>query len=316
VSDAEAHADDHPDFLAHHFDTPKQQFEAGKLGMWLFLATETLLFGGLFCAYAVWRGNHPELFKYGSQFLDTTMGAINTAVLILSSLTMAWAVTAAQQNKQRLLVVMLCLTLCGAAGFLVIKYFEYTHKFQEGWYPGMKFYEPPGAGSLSWDNDPVPMVHPEAAAHATETPSPLVAANFVMPDAEPTTIAPPAVAPAGVSQDALDALDDDVVAEHHDDHPVHPLQDPNRPDNAHMFFNIYFMMTGLHGIHVSAGVIMLTWLLVGASSIPDRWPRITRFFLLKRSFGADWFTPVDLGGLYWHIVDLIWIFLFPLFYLI
>ena len=307
---------DHPDFLQHHWDTPKQQFEAGKLGMWLFLATEVLLFGGLFVLYAVWRGNHPEMFKFGSQFLDTKLGAINTAVLILSSLTMAAAVTMAQRNKRGALMILLSLTLAGALTFLVIKYFEYSHKFHEGYYPGMKFYEPPGSGSLSWDNDPTPMVHGAAAAHATEAPSPLVAANFVMPDAEPTTIAPPVVAPAGVSQDALDALYDDIVAEHHDDHPVHPLQDPNRPDNAHMFFNIYFLMTGLHGIHVSAGVIMLTWLLVGASSIPDRWPQITRFFLLKRSFGADWFTPVDLGGLYWHIVDLIWIFLFPLFYLI
>ena len=93
-----SHDHDHPEFLAHHFETPKQQFESGKLGMWLFLATEVLLFGGLFCAYAVWRGNHPEMFKYGSQFLDTKMGAINTAVLILSSLTMAWGVTAAQQS--------------------------------------------------------------------------------------------------------------------------------------------------------------------------------------------------------------------------
>jgi len=307
---------DRPDFLQHHWDTPKQQFEAGKLGMWLFLATEVLLFGGLFVLYAVWRGNHPEMFKFGSQFLDTKLGAINTAVLILSSLTMAAAVTMAQRNKRGALMILLSLTLAGALTFLVIKYFEYSHKFHEGYYPGMKFYEPPGAGSESWDDDPTPMVHGADAAAAIEEPSPFVAANFAMPDAEPTTIAPPAVAPTGVAPDALDVLEGDAVEEHHADHPVHALQDPNRPDNAHMFFNIYFLMTGLHGIHVSVGVIMLVWLLVGASSIPDRWPRITRFFFLKRSFGADWFTPVDLGGLYWHIVDLIWIFLFPLFYLI
>jgi len=307
---------DHPDFLEHHWDTPKQQFEAGKLGMWLFLATEVLLFGGLFVLYAVWRGNHPEMFKFGSQFLDTTLGAVNTAVLILSSLTMAAAVTMAQRNKRGALMILLSLTLAGALTFLVIKYFEYSHKFHEGYYPGMKFYEPPGAGSESWDDDPIPMVHGADAANATEAPSPLIAANFAMPAAEPTTIAPPAEAPAGVAPDALDALAGDEVAGVHRDHPVHALQNPNLPDNAHMFFNIYFLMTGLHGIHVSAGVIMLTWLLVGASSIPTRWPGITRFFFLKRSFGADWFTPVDLGGLYWHIVDLIWIFLFPLFYLI
>jgi len=307
---------DHPDFLEHHWDTPKQQFEAGKLGMWLFLATEVLLFGGLFVLYAVWRGNHPEMFKFGSQFLDTTLGAVNTAVLILSSLTMAAAVTMAQRNKRGALMILLSLTLAGALTFLVIKYFEYSHKFHEGYYPGMKFYEPPGAGSESWDDDPIPMVHGADAANATEAPSPLIAANFAMPAAEPTTIAPPAEAPAGVAPDALDALAGDEVAGVHRDHPVHALQNPNLPDNAHMFFNIYFLMTGLHGIHVSAGVIMLIWLLVGASSIPTRWPRITRFFFLKRSFGGDWFTPVDLGGLYWHIVDLIWIFLFPLFYLI
>ena len=90
--------------LAHHFDTPQQQFESGKLGMWLFLATEILLFGGLFCAYAVYRANHPEIFIYAHQFLDKTLGGINTIVLICSSLTMAWAVRAAQLGQRRLLV--------------------------------------------------------------------------------------------------------------------------------------------------------------------------------------------------------------------
>ena len=133
----DAHDHDHPWFLGHHWESPNQQFEAGKLGMWLFLATEVLLFGGLFCGYAIWRSNHPELFQFGSKYLDTTMGAINTAVLIASSLTMAWGVTAAQQGKIVLLRIMLLLTLAGAITFLVIKYFEYSHKFNEGIYPGM-----------------------------------------------------------------------------------------------------------------------------------------------------------------------------------
>jgi cytochrome c oxidase subunit 3 len=124
---SDAHIHDRPDFLGHHFDTPQQQFEAGKLGMWLFLATEVLLFGGLFCGYAVWRGNHPDLFKYGSQSLNTTLGAINTVVLIASSLTMAAAVTMAQRGRRGPLVLLLALTLAGAATFLVIKYFEYSH---------------------------------------------------------------------------------------------------------------------------------------------------------------------------------------------
>ena len=100
MSDASAHAAHSPN-LAHHFDTPKQQFESGKLGMWLFLATEVLMFGGLFCAYAIYRGNHPEIFAYGSQFLDVRWGAINTIVLIGSSFTMALAVRAAQLGQHR-----------------------------------------------------------------------------------------------------------------------------------------------------------------------------------------------------------------------
>ena len=117
---------------------------------------------------------------------------------------------------------------------------------------------------------------------------------------ELSTVAPAAVGPSGLAQGALEpgahpAEDGDAG------HLTHPLQDPHRPANAHMFFNIYFMMTGLHGIHVAAGIIVLTWLLVGAA---------------KGRFNSDYFTPVDLGGLYWHVVDLIWIFLFPLFYLI
>ncbi|MCZ6835586.1 MAG: cytochrome c oxidase subunit 3, partial [Planctomycetota bacterium] len=174
----QAHDHDHPWFLAHHWENPKQQFEAGKLGMWLFLATEVLLFGGLFCGYAVWRGNHPELFRFGSEFLDTTMGAINTAVLIASSLSMAMAVTAAQQNKQGLLKVMLGITLAGAFAFLVIKYFEYTHKFNEGIYPGMTYYEVPehshtfeselGVYSLSTLEIPIVMPSPDLSMPASE----------------------------------------------------------------------------------------------------------------------------------------------------
>jgi len=306
--------------------------------MWLFLATEVLLFGGLFTGYAVWRSNHPELFRFGSEFLDTTMGAINTAVLILSSLTMAWAVTAAQRNQQRLLKVLLILTLVGAAGFLVIKYFEYTHKFHEGWYPGLKFYEKPGEHAHTWQSG-------ETVALLTETPQVTGTGGNVpqpvgAPEVEASTVSPPAEAPSGLAPGAFSLLertadqqyeyaappmlkkpnaghgeaahgetashDDGEHDEHaaHDGkgtHQVHPLQDPRRPANAHMFFNIYFMMTGLHALHVIVGMIVIGWIFIRA------W---------LGHFSAEYFTPVDLGGLYWHVVDLIWIFLFPLFYLI
>ena len=309
MSEHAAHHHDHPPHLAHHWDDVHQQFDAGKLGMWLFLATEVLLFGGLFCGYAVWRGNHPELFQFGSQFLDRQMGAINTVVLILSSLTMAWGVTAAQRNQQALLRILLILTLAGAVTFLVIKYFEYSHKFHEGFYPGAAFYERPAhshlwkdtvhggegaevkelqAGTLEQTHtDPPP-------APGTQAQAPAVPPD--MPVHEPTTVVKPAPPPQGLLVDAVD-----TGKPPEDEEQRHPLQDEERPPNAHIFFNIYFMMTGLHGVHVVVGMIVIIWLLVRS---------------FKGHFNAEYFTPVDLGGLYWHIVDLIWIFLFPLFYLI
>ena len=139
MSDTHQH-DDHghhgPEYLAHHFDTPEQQFESGKLGMWLFLVTEVMMFGGLFCAYALYRANHPDIFAYAHGFLDWQMGGINTAILLASSFTMALGVRAAQLGQQKLLILMLVLTLAGGFGFLVIKYFEYTSKFAENIWPG------------------------------------------------------------------------------------------------------------------------------------------------------------------------------------
>ena len=306
------HDHDRPWFLGHHWENPQQQFEAGKLGMWLFLATEVLLFGGLFVGYSVWRGNHPELFQFGSKYLNTAMGATNTVVLICSSLTMAWAVTAAQQNKQKLLKIMLTLTLAGAMAFLVIKYFEYTHKFNEGIYPGISFYQQPGEKSHYWDQST------EAFARPTWTiPVANTVPDMTMPMSEMSTVAAAAAGPAGFNAGALETAESgeapvhaptpgvathDAPGEHADVvQPTHHLQDPLRPRDAHMFFNIYFMMTGLHGIHVLMGIFLIGWLLYRAN---------------KGEFSDKYFTPIDLGGLYWHVVDLIWIFLFPLFYLI
>ncbi len=302
---------EHPDFLAHHWETPKQQFEAGKLGMWLFLATEILLFGGLFCGYAVWRANHPELFEYGSQFLDTTMGAINTVVLILSSLTMAWAVTAAQKNQIGLVKLLLVLTLAGAFTFMVIKYFEYTHKFHEGWYPGIRFYETPGPLAHEFWHVDTQTTHAAAAATAAAAPSdtpsdaqqllvtpPALAAT---PPTDAPAVAPASQGPSGLRPDAPLVQQPRTLIREAPENIVHPLRDPERPPNAHMFFNIYFMMTGLHGIHVTIGIGLITWLLIRTQ---------------LGHFSSAYFTPIDLVGLYWHIVDLIWIFLFPLFYLI
>jgi cytochrome c oxidase subunit 3 len=217
-----------PTRLASHFDSMQQQHDAAKLGMWLFLITEILLFSGLFLAYTVYRWRHPEVFNNASDMLNLAMGATNTVVLITSSLTMALAVRAAQLGQQRNLIVQLTFTLLFAGAFMVIKYFEYTAKFDHGIFPGRWF-------------------HPHA--------------EYV------------------------------EIFTHQFGDLVY----------ARTFFSIYFMMTGLHGFHVLIGMFLIGWLLVRA---------------ILNHFNGEYYTPVEVIGLYWHIVDMIWIFLFPLLYLV
>jgi cytochrome c oxidase subunit 3 len=259
-------------YQQHHFDTPEQQFDAGKLGIWLFLATEILLFGGLFCAYAIYRANHHEVFVYAHQFLDKVLGGTNTVILLCSSLTMAWAVRASQLGQRRLLITLLSLTLLGGFGFMGIKYVEYKAKWEHGLLPGTHF-APHEEGETPAPSPAAPSGTPPAPA-AAET-------------GTKTTIKPAAQGPSGtVSSEA---------AEHG------AASHGKRPSNVQIFFGIYFLMTGLHGIHVLAGMGAIVWILVRS---------------IKGHFGPEYFTPVDFVGLYWHLVDLIWIFLFPLLYLI
>ena len=273
---------DSPGHLAHHFDTEAQQFASNKLGMWIFLATEILMFGGLFCGYAVYRANHPDIFVYGGQFLDTTLGALNTVVLICSSLTMAWAVRAAQLGQRRALVILLAVTLLAGFCFMGVKFVEYKHKWEHGLLWG-EYYQPheepaePGVDAVT-GHAPAPPAALDTAAAATADPAALD---------ERSKIAPAAVGPAGLADDALNA---DTADKH-----------GAEPELTQLFFSWYFGMTGLHAVHVLVGMGLLTWLLVRAA---------------KGQFSSSYFIPVDLVGLYWHLVDLIWIFLFPLLYLI
>jgi cytochrome c oxidase subunit 3 len=404
--DGRDHADEHDrsSRLAHHFDSMPQQYEAGKLGMWLFLATEVLLFGGLFCAYAVFRGNHPEVFTWGSQFLDVKFGALNTVVLIASSVTMAIAVTCVQRDRRWPVIVSLGLTfLCGVI-FMAVKSVEYEHKFHDNLVWGLAFYdEPHGAeavtepgtaaaagdpvvGKQLWDKtcrschgltgegitgqgkdirasdfiwqrsdselvefvkvgrmpfDPLNttgiQMPPKGGNPLLKDPDlyDIVAyvRSFMVPieqdDASQQEAAPD---DGGADQDAetqaAAAVVDASAAAGRPapafwipkssipDAPAGPpgvdsaiLEDPGEdpvvagpaPANAHLFFGFYFLMTGLHALHVLAGMGLIAWLI---------------FRTVFGHFGRAYFTPIDLGGLYWHIVDLIWIFLFPLFYLI
>jgi len=309
---AETHDDHHdghqdPYHLAHHFDTPQQQFDAGKLGIWLFLTTEILLFSGLFCAYAVYRANHPEVFEFAHLYLNKPLGAINTVVLLFSSLTMAWGVRAAQLGQKNLLVGLLALTILCGFGFLGIKFVEYRVKFQNGelWGPHYNPKEMPGAAKDEDDRakedrqrEAERKKHEEAITVAALTNTVATApagyhydqSKYAPASSDNVDFA--SISPEWVRQQGSDTKPPGSIAETwHGDPPV----------NAQLFFSIYFVMTGLHGLHVIAGMICIAWILIRAT---------------KGEFGPHYFNPVDFVGLYWHIVDLIWIFLFPLLYLI
>jgi len=208
--------------LREQFDTAAQQKDASTLGMWIFLVTEVMFFGGMFLAYTVYRNNYPMVFAVASSSLNVYIGAFNTVVLLCSSFTMVMAVRAAQLGNRKAIVLFLILTLILGFAFLGIKGFEWHEKLVEHHIPGM--------------------------------------ANFHL----------------------------DGVA-------------PEQQGQAQLFFSLYFAMTGLHALHMVIGagiVIALTW------------------WSWKGKYTAEYMTPVDIGGLYWHFVDIIWIFLFPLLYLI
>jgi cytochrome c oxidase subunit 3 len=214
---AVGHGAPHP-ALAHHFDDLAQQNEAATLGMWVFLVTEVLFFGGALMAYAIYRSWYPQAFAAASHELDVVLGTINTAVLIASSLTMALAVHAAQSDDRKRLTLFLIVTMALGTAFLGIKSVEYYTKFVEHHVPGSGF-------------------------------------QF----------------------------------------------EPRYFQQAQIFFSVYFVLTGLHALHMIIGLGILTWMLVWVGN-----GTITR----------EYSSPIEISGLYWHFVDIVWIFLFPLLYLI
>jgi cytochrome c oxidase subunit III len=210
----------HVEGLAHHFTSLEQQHEASRLGMWAFLATEVMFFGGLFTGYAVYRNLYPEAFRLASHHLDIALGATNTAILIGSSLTMALAIRAAQVGRRGAQVGLVLATMALGTAFLVIKGFEYHHKWVDHLMPGPSF---------------------DAAAFGAEG------------------------------------------------------------GHARIFFSFYFVMTGLHAFHMVIGFGLLAWVAGRAR---------------RGDFTPKHHAALEMTGLYWHFVDLVWIFLFPLLYLI
>ncbi len=271
--DADGHGE-HPSWLAHHFDTPQQQFASAKLGMWAFLLTEILFFSGLFCAYAVFRRNHPEIFFDGHHFLNTLAGAVNTAILLLSSFTMAWGVRCAQLGRRKGLIGCLTVTLLCAFLFLGIKYTEYKVKWDHHMVPGQ-------AVIINWFGGEyeaeVPGEPPPRGFHPDKD---YLNKKLKKTDKE-----------AGVPQPEKGSNREEL----------YEIELDTRIENLGTFFGIYFCLTGLHAVHVICGIIAITWLLVRA---------------MKGHFSSQHYDAVDCVGLYWHLVDLIWIYLFPLLYLI
>lgn len=207
--------------LVHHFDDMGQQKEAATLGMWGFLITEILFFGGLITSYIVLRGLYPNVFLYGSHHLDWKLGGLNTLVLLCSSLTMAFAVHASSEGKRDASFRYLILTILFGTVFLGIKYIEYKAKVDHHLIPG----------SASFTFDPT-----------------------------------------------------------HVD-----------PGHAQIFFFMYFAMTGVHALHMIVGIGLVAWI-----------ARNVR----KGTYTTEYYSPVEITGLYWHFVDIVWIFLYPLLYLV
>ena len=286
MSDAHGHGD--KPFLAHHFEDEDHQFDSGKLGIWAFLVTEILFFSGLFCAYVIYRAMHPEVFTFASNALDTTWGAINTGVLIFSSLTAAWAVRNAQLGQKTGLVINLAITILCAFVFMGIKYVEYSHKFHLGLFPGDKYEAKEGAygDELKGVANTVAFTMPELEESAEEDVSHVAFSEGDTAQAE-----------------AAEHADEAHADGHHEE--LAPWNNPNVPETTKrklkIFFGIYFCMTGLHGIHVLIGILVLGWLLTRA---------------IRGHFTPTYYGPIDFAALYWHLVDLIWIYLFPLLYLI
>jgi cytochrome c oxidase subunit 3 len=226
--------------LQHHFENMEQQREAGTLGMWVFLVTEIMFFGGMFLAYTLYRSAFPAAFASASNHLDITLGAVNTGVLILSSLTMALAVYFTQVGNRRPQILCLVLTLILGLTFLGIKAVEYHDKYTDRLIPGHLI---PGASfgpQIQGEHEPL------------------------------------------------------------DHHKLHLLPGAT-VKQVEMFYWIYFAMTGMHALHMIIGAGLLTFLIIGS---------------VKGRFDPEYHSPVEVIGLYWHFVDIVWIFLFPLLYLL
>lgn len=262
MSTSQTTTTEHHPALAHQFDSMAQQQEASTFGMWVFLLTEIMMFGGLFSAYLIYRIKYYDAFVAGSTSISVSWGFANTLVLICSSLTMAMAVWAAQKGFRKSQIWFLIATMVLGATFLAIKGKEYYDKFDECHIPGRVI----GKGFNAWGG--------------CEVKDPKL---------------------GNIAEEAQERSKKAREAGYKDVPEVTPESARQIAGQTEIFFSFYFAMTGLHAFHMLIGMGLLTWLLLRARA---------------GEFGPAYYTPVELGGLYWHFVDIVWIFLFPLLYLI
>ena len=347
------HDDHHHDpFIAHHFESAEQQFDSGKLGIWIFLVTEVLFFSGLFVAYTLYRIHHPEIFQQAHHFLDKNLGAMNTIVLLFSSLTMALGVHAAQNGDNKKCGIYTLITMVCAAMFLGVKAVEYSHKWDLGIFVRSTFdyaeHHPEGISPYLIKLSVIPalllvgFIGASLFSKMTEKDllakffggmavtvggyflGALVGLGFMALTAGGDAHASHEVAASPLVLQAMSIDEDEKHDEHsheegdhdhagddhaHDDHShdgdhghaAHGAGKEPMHRDVGTFFSIYYCMTGLHAIHIIGGIIALAWVF---------------WRCLALHWRPDYFGPVDYVGLYWHLVDLIWIYLFPLLYLI
>jgi len=285
----------HEPGLQHQFEDMKQQEESVSIGMWMFLVQEIMFFGGLFTVYLVFRSRFPIAFATGSNHLDVVMGFANTLVLIVSSLTMALTVYYAQRNNRNMQVILILLTMFFGAVFLGVKAYEYTDKYNHGLVPVAGWNRRAKVGS------------PEEAVQITGQLPP--AAQLGETEGEVYNN------PRGDFQwneghELLNKVQEEEKSsgrgiltqyEKASYFTSGQFDELKFQERIRSFFWIYFAMTGLHALHMIVGLLLMTWLLIKA------W---------KGTFTADYYMPVEMSGLYWHFVDIVWIFLFPLLYLL
>ena len=264
-----------------------QQEESVSIGMWMFLVQEIMFFGGLFTAYLVLRSRYPMAFAAGSNHLDAFWGGLNTIVLIVSSLTMALTVYYAQKGNRNLQVILIILTMFFGSVFLGVKAIEYTDKYEHGLVPvtglNKRVKETHAASAGETHATPCWEVGHGSAEHAYVNPK----GEFQWTDCSLVKIA----------QDQNFLTDAEKIGNF-----SNGQIDINKfRDRVRIFYWIYFVMTGLHALHMVIGLGLMAWLLWKA------W---------RGTFSADYYMPVEMSGLYWHFVDIVWIFLFPLLYLL